>query len=532
MSASLSATSGERDDPLPETIGHDHFRIHASHRLPILIAVMAAMVMQMLDTTIANVALPHMQASLSATQDTVSWILTSYVLASAVTLPATGWLVDRFGIKNLLLFSVTTFTLASALCGAAMNLGQMVTFRVIQGLAGAFLAPIAQTVMLDLSTPEERPRMMTIFTQGVMIGPIMGPMLGGYLTEYFNWRWVFYVNVPIGIGCVLAVLAFMPKTPTRQRPFDFLGWALVTIAVSSLQLMLDRGTSEDWFGSGEIFAYLVISACAFWMAIVHIATAEHPLFSRGLFKDRNFTSALILNAFLGLVLMSTMALLPALLQTIFGYPVIDSGLLLAPRGIGMLLSMMVFGKYIARSDPRLMLTMGFTIMGASLLMMSRWSPDMPAGPSVLAGVIQGLGMSLSMVPLNIIAFATLPGPLRTDASGLSNLVRNLGASTGIAICTVLLGHNIQVNHAEIGAHITQSLVPFNLTQLTAYGGAGDAVLRVMDGMVNKQAAMIGYLNDFLLMGLGCFVLIPLLMLMKRPKVAGPSATEAMAESGH
>lgn len=539
MSASISlggergrSDDDARDEQLAEIIPHDHPRLVVPHRLPILLAVMTAMTMQMLDTTIANVALPHMQASLGATQDTVTWVLTSYVLASAVALPLSGWLVDRFGIKRLLLFSVITFTAASALCGMAQNLDQMVAFRILQGLAGAFLAPIAQTVLLDLSSPSERSRMMMIFTQGMMIGPIMGPMIGGYLTENFDWRWVFYVNVPIGIGCVLALLAFFPATPTHKRPFDLLGWALVAIAVSSLQLMLDRGTSQDWFGSPEIVAYLVISLCAFWMTVVHIATAKHPLFSRRLFRDRNFAASLMMSAFFGLVLMSTMALLPSLLQTIYGYPAIDAGLLLTPRGLGMLASMTLFGRYITSSDPRVMLTIGFSLMGSSLLMMSRWAPDMPVGPIIAAGLVQGVGMSMSMVPLNMIAFATLPGDIRTDGSGLSNLVRNLGSSTGITLCTVLLGNSIQVNHAEIGEHLTATDLPFALERITAYGGTSEAVMRAVDGMVNKQAAMIGYLNDFLLMGIGCFLLIPLLFLMKRPQLGGTDANAVMAEAGH
>lgn len=533
MSASTEAPAfAERDEEAPEIIPHDHPAVRVKHRFLVMSTGMAAMTMQMLDTTIANVALPHMQSSLSATQDTITWVLTSYILASAIALPLTGWLVDTIGIKRLLLFAVALFTVASALCGAAQSLEQMVLFRVLQGVAGAFLSPIAQTLMLDLSTPAERPRMMTIFTQGVMIGPILGPMLGGYLTENFDWRWVFYVNLPVGIGCILAILAFMPAAKTRHRPFDLLGWALVAIGVASLQLMLDRGTSQEWFASGEIVSYAVIAVCSLWMALVHITGGEHPLFPRALFADRNFAGSLILTCFFGLVLMSTMALLPTLLQSVYGYPVIDSGLLLAPRGVGMLLSMTVFGRFIGRVDPRIMLAIGFALLGVSLLQMSHWGPDMPASQIVLAGFVQGVGMSLSFVPLNLLMFATLPDRLRTDGSSLSNLMRNIGSSMGVTICTVLLARSIQVNHAEIGASIRLPDIPFALDRVTAFGPSGAMPMQVLDGMVNRQAAMIGYLDDFKAMAVGTFVFLPVLFLLKRPRRLAANPGDAIADAGH
>jgi DHA2 family multidrug resistance protein len=492
------------------------------HRGLLMVTVMAAMIMQMLDTTIANVALPHMQAALLATQDTVTWVLTSYVLASAVVLPLAGWLVDRLGLKWLLIGSVTLFTIASIMCGLAQNLSQMVAFRVFQGIAGAFLSPLAQTIMLDTHTAAERPRVMSIFTQGIMIGPIAGPVLGGYLTENFDWRWVFFVNVPIGIACVFALLALLPASPRRKRKMDLFGWLLVAVAVSSLQLMLDRGTTKDWFGSWEIVFYAVISVSAFWMFGVHLATSKAALFPPAMLRDRNFVTSIGLMFLVGLVMFSVMALMPVMLQTIYGYPAIDSGWLLTPRGFGMLLSMMVFGRYLPLVDPRILLGFGLGLMALSLYLMTGWAPAMPAWPFILSGFVQGVGLSFTFMPLNMIMFATLEPKLRTDASGLANLSRNLGSSTGIAIVTVLLGHNIQVNHAEIGAQITRFGLPVNVERMSSYGQYGDMALRIADAMVNRQAAMIAYLNDYWLMMVACLLAIPVLLLVRPPRLAPPA----------
>lgn len=486
-----------------------------------LVGSMAAMVMYTLDTTIANVALPHMTASLSATQDTITWVLTSYVLASAVALPLAGWLVDKFGIRNMMLMSVLLFTVASMLCGVAQNLEQMVLFRILQGLGGAFLSPLAQTVTLDSSTAAERPRMMGLYTQGVMLGPITGPIIGGFLTDNYNWRWVFYVNLPVGLICFLLLWLYLPKTPTRQRRVDFTGWLLVALTVSALQLILDRGLTLDWFASAEIVTYAVVALAGAWLAVFHLSGTAQPLFPTALFHDRNFTVGLAFMFLIGLVMMSVMALLPGLLQQIYGYTPLQSGMLLAPRGIGMLASITLFGRFMTKVDARALLALGLLLMGGSMWMMTGWSLEMPRGPIILAGLLQGLGLSFTFMPMNLISFATLPPHLRTDASSLGNLMRNLGSSIGISAASVELARNIQVNHAELGAHVTRTLVPFDLDRVTAYGGMGETMLRVMDGMVNQQAAMIAYINDFYAMAIACVVAIPLLMLVRPAKPAPP-----------
>jgi len=507
--------------------------MQVKNRPLLLIGVMAAMVMQTLDTTIANVALPHMQASLGATRDTITWVLTSYVLASAVVLPLSGWLVDRVGIRRMMLFSVALFTIASMLCGAAQSIDQMVLFRILQGLAGAFLSPLAQTVILDTSTLAERPRMMSIYAQGVMLGPISGPIIGGYLTDNFDWRWVFYVNLPVGIACFLLLMLYMPKTPLRERRIDLFGWLLIAIAVSSLQLVLDRGEDRDWFSSPEIVIEAVLSASCLWMALVHLATARAPLFRREIFRDRNFSIGLVFSALLGLVMMSVMALLPGLMQTIYGFSPLQSGMLLAPRGVGMLMSITVFGRFMSRVDPRVQLSIGLALTSLSLWLMAHWSVDMPRLPIVMTGILQGVGLSFSFMPVNLIAFATLPSLYRTDGSGLSMLMRNLGSSVGIAGASVLLARNVQVNHVEIGAHVTPALLPFAGDMNSAFAPFSGAVLGVMDGMVNQQATMIAYLDDFLVMSVGCIAAIPLLLMVKTgSRPTGGDAAAAAAEAAH
>ena len=499
----------------------------------LLTGVMAAMIMQTLDMTIANVALPHMSASLSATRDTITWVLTSYVLASAVVLPLAGWLVDRVGIRRLMLGSVTLFTIASMLCGAAQSLDQMVAFRVLQGLAGAFLAPLAQTVILDTSTMAERPRMMSIYTQGVMLGPISGPIIGGYLTDNFNWRWVFYVNLPVGIGCLALLLLYLPDTPRRERRIDLFGWLLVAAAVSAMQLVLDRGEDRDWFASGEIVIEAIVAASCLWMAVVHLSTAKAPLFPTAMFADRNFSIGLVFIGLIGLVMMSVMALLPGLLQQIYGYSPFQSGMLLAPRGVGMLISITLFGRWMTRVDPRALLALGLGLMSLSLWLMAHWSIDMPRLPIVISGLIQGVGLSFSFMPVNLISFATLSPQFRTDASGLSNLLRNLGSSVGIAAASVLLSRNVQLNHAEIGTHVTSALLPFAGDMNSAFAPFTGAALGMADGMINQQAAMIAYIDDFLAMSIACIAAIPLLLLVKPgARLTGVDAAAVAAEAAH
>ena len=491
-------------------------------RLIVTVGVMMAVLLQVLDTTIANVALPHMQASLSATQDTINWVLTSYIVASAIALPISGWLADKVGRKRLLLISVAGFTIASVLCATATSLTEMVLFRAFQGVSGAFIVPLAQATLFDINPREKHGQAMALFGGGVMIGPILGPVLGGWLTDNYNWRWVFLVNLPVGIFCWLLMARFMPKTSTHERRFDMFGFALLALALAGLQLFLDRGEQNDWLSSWEIRLELGLAIAASWMFVVHMATSKHPLFERAMFKDRNFATSLVFMAVTGVLLLAGLALLPPLLQTLYGYSVLQSGFLTAPRGIGTLFSMLIAGRLTGKIDARLLVGIGVCLMGVSLYMMTGFAIDQPSRPVVVSGVVQGLGLGLIFVPLQTLAFETLAPRLRTTGAALLNLSRNIGGSIGISIVSTQLVRMTQVAHADLAHNITEQTIPtLDPTVLqTIFPVAGPAALAYINMEVTRQALFIAYLDDFKLMMLVTFAVLPLLLFMRRGQKAG------------
>ena len=488
-----------------------------------IIGVMAASLLQILDTTIANVALPHMQSSLGATVDTVTWVLTSYIIASAVALPITGWLADRIGARRLFIGSVAGFIITSMLCGLAQNLEEMVAFRALQGVAGAFIAPLSQSFMLDATRPSRHPQIMAIWGMGIMIGPILGPILGGWLTETASWRWVFFVNLPVGVASLAILIAYLPKRPQRARPFDITGFLLLGIALAAFQLLLDRGAQEDWLASAEIWAYLLITLSATWMVVIHFATARAPMFERTLFADRNFAISLAFMVVIGIVMFAVMALLPPMLQTLFGYGVIDTGIVLMPRGVGILISMQVSGLLMRRGiDARPVVASGFLLCALSLWQMAHWSLDVDEAHVIISGLLQGLGMGLVFIPLQVSAFATLSPALRTDGSSLLNLFRSLGASAGISWMTVLLARNIQTAHADLGSHVTAatgSVVDFST--IDRFQALGDTAMVLLNAEVTRQAAMIAYIDDFWLMMWITLAAAPCAFLMRGNKGRAP-----------
>src|SRR3954447_9062925 len=491
-------------------------------RLIVTIGVMMAVLLQVLDTTIANVALPHMQASLSATQDSINWVLTSYIVASAIALPISGWLADKVGRKRLLLISVALFTAASALCATATSLTEMVLFRALQGVGGAFIVPLAQATLFDINPRDKQGQAMALFGGGVMIGPILGPVLGGWLTDNYNWRWVFLVNLPVGVICAFLMLRFMPKAETHERKFDMFGFALLGIALGALQLFLDRGQQNDWFESWETIIELGVAIGAGWMFVVQMVTAKHPLFDRSMFADRNFATGLVFMAVTGVLLLAGLALLPPLLQTMYGYSVLQSGFLTAPRGVGTLISMLLAGRLVGKVDSRLLVGIGIVLMGVSLYMMTGFAIDQPSGPVIRSGVVQGLGLGLIFVPLQSLAFETLTPRMRTTAAALLNLSRNIGGSVGISVVSTQLVRMTQVAHADLAHNITEQTIPtLDPTVLqTVFPVAGPAALAYINMMINKQALFIAYLDDFKLMMIVTFAVLPLLLLMKRGNQVG------------
>ena len=493
------------------------------------VAIMMAVLLQVLDTTIANVALPHMRASMSATQETINWVLTSYIVASAIAIPITGWLADRVGRRRLFIWSVIAFTAASVMCAMAQNLPEMVIFRALQGVSGAFLVPIAQAVMFDINPPSKHARAMAMFGMGVMIGPILGPVLGGWLTENYSWRWVFLVNLPVGALCTLLLLRYMPSSDIRRRGFDLFGFGLLAMALGAFQIMLDRGADQDWFQSWEICIEAALAAGGAWMFVVQLATARTPLFDPRMFADRNFGFALFFMVVTGVLLLAGLALLPPLLQQLYGYSVLDSGFLTAPRGIGTLISMMLAGRLTGKVDARFLIFTGIGCLALSLYQMSGFTLVMSARPIVISGVIQGLGLGFIFVPLQALAFASLPASYRTTGASLLNLARNIGGSVGISVVTFLLARNVQVSHADLSQHITPAVIPGMMPPggggdtMAMLGAAGQAALQMVDAEINRQALMIAYLDDFRLMMWVCIFAMPLVWLLRpaKPQAGGP-----------
>ncbi|GAA4819714.1 DHA2 family efflux MFS transporter permease subunit [Sphingosinicella ginsenosidimutans] len=500
---------------------HHSYDLDPTQKLLVTVGVIAGMLMQVLDTTIANVALPHMQASLGATRDTISWVLTSYIVASAIAIPITGWLSDRVGRKPLFIWSVLAFTVASLLCAIATSLTEIVVFRAFQGVAGAFLVPLAQSTMFDINPPEKHGRAMAIFGMGVMIGPILGPVIGGWLTDSYNWRWVFLINLPVGIVAALLMLRGLPDTQRVKRPFDIFGFLLIAFALAGLQLMLDRGEQNDWFASWETMIELGVAIGCTWMFIVHMATSRTPIFDPIMFKDRNFAASLVFMGVTGVMLLAGLALLPPLLQSLFGYSVLQSGFLTAPRGVGTLVSMMIVGRVVGKIDPRLIILGGIGLMALSLWQMSGFSLEMDSRPIIVSGVIQGFALGFIFVPLNTIAFGTLDPRYRTTGSALLNLSRNVGGSIGISVVTVLLAQNVQISHSDLAAHITPYSIPqFLQNVVNAAPGVTDTAVAMVDAEVNRQALMIAYIDDFKLMMIISLFAMPLLLLLRKGRQGG------------
>ncbi|WP_245004655.1 DHA2 family efflux MFS transporter permease subunit [Paraburkholderia sacchari] len=483
----------------------------------ITLSIMLATLMQTLDSTIANVALPHMQGALSASQDEITWVLTSYIVAAAIATPLTGWLADRFGVKPLLGAAIAGFTVASALCGLSETLGEIVGSRLLQGVFGASLVPLSQSILLDINPRERQGQAMAVWGMGVMVGPVLGPTLGGWLTDSYNWRWVFFINVPIGAFAFFGVSTFMPsRTPRCETRFDVFGFATLALAIGALQALLDRGEQLDWFGSLEIRVEALVSCIAFAFLVVHTATSGPNTFFRyQLLKDRNFATGTLFIFVIGAVLYATRALLPPMLQNLMGYPVATTGLVTAPSGAGTMLAMLIAGRLLKHVDARAMLLFGFVVSAYALRQMMQYTIVLSASDIVWPGVVQGFGLGFVFVPLSTLTFSTLSAPLRADGTATYSLMRNIGSSIGISIVQTFVTRGTQIAHADLAAHIT----PFNpaLQPMPASGSRYD--LAVLNLSITQQAQMIAYLNDFKMMFVATLLVIPLLVLI-RPSAGG------------
>jgi DHA2 family multidrug resistance protein len=491
------------------------------YRWPITISIMLATIMNALDQTIANVALPHIQGSVSAGADQITWVLTSYIVASAIATPLSGWLADRIGRKQIFLISIGGFTVTSMLCGLATSLPQIVLFRLLQGAAGAALIPLSQAVLVDIHPLEKRGQAMSIWGAGTMIGPIMGPVIGGYLTETLSWRWCFYVNLPVGILAFLGVWVFFSgERLTKAKRFDVLGFGAIAVFVAAFQLMLDRGPIADWFHSPEIWTYAALAAGALWVFVIHTMTTANPFFDIALFRDGNFVAACIFATFISIMMFSTMAVLPSMMQVLMGYPALTAGLVSLPRGIGSFLAMTVVGRLIGRVDTRVIVFAGLSFSGVSLWQMMDFDLAMTKQSFVIAGLIQGFSLALMFVPLSALAFATLPPRLRFEASAAFALIRSLGAAGGISVVNALIVANTQAMHASMAAKVIASDPVVRDTLPRALDPTVTTGALVLNGEITRQATMVAYLDAFRLMFIMTLICIPMLLFMRPPKPGG------------
>jgi len=487
----------------------------------VTICAMTATIMQALDTTIANVALPYMQGSLSASQDQINWVLTSYIVAAAIMTAPVGWIANRFGRKRIFILCSGGFTIASVLCGFAQDINQMVLFRLLQGVFGAALVPLSQAVMLDSYALHERAKAMAIWGMGVMMGPIMGPSLGAWLTETYSWHWVFFVNLPFGIVTVLGLLAFMDETKADSNlRFDWFGFAALAVGIGAMQLALDRGEQLGWLESNEIIAEIIVSIVGFYYFFAHSLTTDRPFIQFSIFKDRNFIGGCIFMAVMGLVLFSTMALASPYLQNVIGYPIITAGLLLACRGCGTFVAMMLVGRLMRHIEARTLIITGLSLTGLSLYYMTGWT-DQTGGPEIVTlSIIQGFGFGLVFVPLSTVAFMTLPNHLRTDGTAMLTLLRNVASSIGISIVIAQLTEGGRRTYAILNEHVT----PFNHAMQMPdvsrlMNMSTDAGRALADAMLGLQAQIIAFSRDYQMVMLFTFCVIPLALMIGSTKVA-------------
>jgi DHA2 family multidrug resistance protein len=490
----------------------------SKNRVLTSIAVMSATIMQVLDTTIINVALPNMAGQLDATPDNIGWVLTSYLIASAIFMPLTGYFTDRLGQKNYLLISISGFVLASVLCGMATSLASMVAFRFLQGIFGAALVPLSQSIMLQTFPPEQRGKAMAIWAMGVMVAPILGPTLGGWLTEFMSWRWTFYINLPVGIISFFLAARHVPDTVIKQRDMDWMGFISLAVGIGALQLVLDRGNQDDWFSSSMLIVAGGIALASFIFFIVHNLTGDHhALFDLRIFTDRNFLIANFIMIAIGVGFFGGMVLQSMYIQNFLGYPTFDAGLLMAPRGLASFFVMIFVGKFSGKIPPRNLIFVGICASIAGNFIMTTFTADVGVGQLILPLILQGIGMGLIFVPVSTIAFTTLPKDIATEAAGIYSLLRAVGSALGISLLATYFSRSAQQNWSSLRGSIdpfnpavSAYLAPLHLSNNDPQG------LGILAQAVIKQSYNAAYIESFWFTSSNFVLMLPLLLLIKKP----------------
>ncbi|MDI1300433.1 MAG: DHA2 family efflux MFS transporter permease subunit [bacterium] len=500
--------------------------MNSSQRFFLTVAVMSATIMQVLDTTIVNVALPQMQGELSATPDQISWVLTSYLVASAIMMPLTGFFSDMLGRKKYLLICISGFVLASMLCGIAQNLTEIVLFRMLQGIFGAALVPLSQAIMVNTYPLKDRAKAMAIWGMGVMIGPIAGPTAGGWLTEVLDWRWTFFINLPVGIISFLLAARFVPDTEKRLRRMDWSGFILLALAIGGLQYFLDRGNGDDWFSSTGITMAVIIGIVGLLLFLWH--SLLHPdgsLFSLAIFRDRNFVTASLVITALGLGMYGAMIIQPTMLEGLMAYPTSTAGLVMAPRGIASMISMMLVGRMMKTIDARHIIVAGMVLSAWGNYLCTHFNLQISPQQIIFPSLLQGFGLGFMMVPLTTIALSTIKPHLVPDASGVYSLLRTIGSSIGIAVISTIYSRATQMNWQTLGGGIQ----PFNpalqhyLARLPANSAGGESAVSIARELA-RQASMAAVVDAYWWITASFILMLPLVLLLK-PLPNGAEAAE-------
>ena len=488
----------------------------AKRRLITVFALIGAFMTQ-LDATIANVALPHMQASTSASREQIAWVLTSYLVMAAIFTPLSGWLAERFGRKLVMVGSLVGFTVASMLCGMAANLDQLIAFRLLQGMMGAALLPISQAILLDINPPEKHGSAMAVWGMGAILGPIIGPLLGGWLTEHMSWRWVFYVNLPFGVLASLGLWATL-SDHQRDKPLrlDFMGFGTLAIAIGALQLMLDRGQMLDWFESTEIWIEATVAGGFFYLFLVHTLTARAPFIRPALFRDSNYLVGNLIGFVLAGMMYGMIALVSPMMAELMGYPIELVGLVTAPRGVGTMIAMLICGQLINRVDGRLLIAGGMALSGLAFYLLSGASLAMDSDLVIVTGFLQGAGSGMMFVPVTTMIFTTLDPRYRNEGAALNTLIRYLGASTSISMLQVLVIRNAET----VRMRLSESLRPDN----PAVGfvlpdvdfSLPEAVARLQPEIF-RQALMVSYIDTFWVLCIASLAIAPLVLLLRKSR---------------